>query len=61
MELEMTETESNDYIDVMAELGDAQNLLLDGEYELARESARTASKIITHMIQLRKRRKNLEG
>lgn len=35
MELEMTETESNDYIDVMAELGDAQNLLLDGEYELA--------------------------
>lgn len=61
MEHKMTETESNDYIDVMAELGDAQNLLVDGEYELARECAKTASKIITHMIQLRKRRKNLEG
>lgn len=57
----MTETESNDYTDAMAELGDAQNLLMDGEYELARECVKNASKIITHMIQLRKRRKNLEG
>lgn len=60
MEHQMTETESNDYTDAMAELGDAQNLLMDGEYELSRECVKTASKIITHMIQLRKRRKNLE-
>lgn len=61
MEHKMTETESNDYTDAMAEFGDAQNLLMDGEYELARECVKNASKIITHMIQLRKRRKNLEG